>query len=155
MTNNIARFNPFAELRALERQFFGDDFTSVRSGFDAPATDVYTKDGAYVIEAHLPGVKKEDLNVDVDEGRLSISAELTQKEESDDRKYLVRESSASFRRSVRLPDGADISKITADLNDGVLKVTVPAPAAVEKKRTIEVTSGNTDGEETKAVEEEK
>lgn len=137
------RFNPFEELRALERTVFGDN--SVSKAFSgriqAPTTDVYTREGAFVIETHLPGVAKEDIKVDVKDGRLSITAEHREREErqSDgDRNYLIRESSSSFSRTVNLPEGADITAITADLNEGVLTVTVPTPETLETKRTIQI-----------------
>ncbi len=151
MNTPFNRFNPFEEIRALERTFFGDNSVSdslSRSTHRAPATDVYTRDGAFVIEAHLPGVKKDEISVDVSDGRLTVRAERSEHEESRDREYIVRESTSSYTRSVRLPEGADVSAITADLDDGVLTVTVPTPTAVETRRTIEVTGG-----EKKVIEE--
>ena len=86
-------------------------------------------------------MKKEEVSVEVNDGRLTLRTERHEREERKDRDYLVRESTSMFSRTVRLPDGADISAITAELNDGVLTITVPTPQAVEKKRTIEVTGG--------------
>ncbi|MDR7330437.1 Hsp20/alpha crystallin family protein [Corynebacterium guangdongense] len=158
MSSSINRFNPFEEIRALERTFFGDNSVSdslTRSANRAPATDVYTRDGEYVIEAHLPGVKKEEVSVDVDDGRLTVSTQRHEREEEHEgRDYLVRETTSSFTRTVRLPEGADVNAITARLDEGVLTVTVPVPQAVEKKRTIEVTAGETEKDETRAVESE-
>lgn len=146
MATSINRFNPFEEIRALERTFFGDNSVSdtfSRSANRAPTTDVYTRDGDYVIEAHLPGVRKDEVSVDVNDGRLTVTAQRHEREEEKEgRDYLVRESTSNFTRTVRLPEGADINAITARLDDGVLTVTVPVPQAVEKKRTIEVTAGD-------------
>lgn len=142
MNSPISRFNPFEELRAMERSIFGDNSVSEslgRSGGRAPATDVYTRDGAFVVEAQLPGVKKEEISVDVSDGRLTLSAERREHEESHERSYIVRESTSSFTRTVRLPEGADVAGITAQLDDGVLTVTVPTLPGVQAARTIEVT----------------
>ena len=132
---NLIKFDPFAELNALQRHFLGDDwFTPLKAG-SIPTTDVYTKDDKeLVVEAHLPHFVEEDINVHVEEGALVIQAERHEKEEDKKKKYVVRESSSSFYRRVQLPDRADGDKIEARLDDGILRVRVPLKALPEPKK---------------------
>lgn len=132
--SNLIRWDPFAELSALQKQFFGDDFVSSFKGAGIPTTDVYTKDEQLTVEAHLPNFEEKDINVSVDSGALVISAERHEKEEDKDKRYIVRESSSSFYRRVALPQRADAEKIDAHLDDGVLKVSVPLTPLPEPKR---------------------
>ena len=139
--SNLVRFDPFAEMRALQKQFFGDDLFTPFKTTGVPTTDVYTNgDKEMVVEAHLPNFEDKDVSVNVDDGALVIQAERHEKEEDKDKKYVVRESSSSFYRRISLPERANANDIKAHLDDGVLKVTVPfrelpAPKkiAIEKK----------------------
>lgn len=133
---NIVRFDPFEEMRALQRQFFNDDwFTAPFKGAQMPTTDVYTEgDKQLTVEAHLPNFSENDVDVHVDNGALVIQAQRHEKEEDKKKKYVVRESSASFYRRIHLPEQADDSHIEADMKDGVLKVIVPFKALPEPKK---------------------
>lgn len=120
------RYDPFAELAALQRQLFDDNWGSSFKNVSLPTTDVYTNDDKeLVVEAHLPHFEEKDVNVEVEHGILTIRAEKHEKEEDKSKKYVVRESSSSFYRSIHLPERADAEHIAAHLEDGVLKVTVP------------------------------
>lgn len=132
--SNLVRWDPFAELSALQKQFFGDDFVSPFKGMNIPTTDVYVKDNTMTVEAHLPNFNQEDVNIQVENGALIISAERHEKEEDKQKKYVVRESSSSFYRRIQLPDRADAEKISAHLEEGVLKVGVPLTPLPEPKR---------------------
>jgi len=133
--SNLIKFDPFAELNALQRQFFGDDWLSPVKGLTVPTTDVYTKDDKeLVIEAHLPNFDQEDVDIHVDNGALVIQAEKHEKEEDKKKKYVVRESSTSFYRRIALPERADADAIGAHLDDGMLKVIVPLKALPEPKK---------------------
>lgn len=132
--SNLVRWDPFAELSALQKQFFGDDWMTPFKGVNIPTTDVYTKDNQLKVEAHLPNFEQKDVNIQVEDGALVISAERHEKEEDKDKKYVVRESSSSFYRRIALPDRADTDKIEAHLEDGVLKVAVPLKALPEPKK---------------------
>lgn len=139
--SNLARWDPFAQLSTLQKQFFGDDLMSAFKGVNIPTTDVYTKDDELVVEAHLPNFEQKDVNIQVDGSSLVISAERHEKEEDKNKKYVVRESASSFYRRVSLPDRADSNKVEAHLDDGVLKVTVPLSPLPEPKK-IEISSKN-------------
>lgn len=140
--DGLLKFDPFEEMRALQRQFFGNDMFSLPfKGMQLPTTDVYTEDDKQlVVEAHLPNFSEKDIDVHVDKGNLVISAERHEKDEDKKKKYVVRESSASFYRRIKLPDRADESAVKADMNEGVLKVIVPLKSLPEPKR-IAISSG--------------
>jgi HSP20 family protein len=127
-------WDPFAELNALQKQFLGDDLFSAFKGVNIPTTDVYTKDNNLVVEAHLPNFDQKDINIHVDENALVVSAERHEKEEDKSKKYVVRESSSSFYRRVALPERADTDKIEAQLDDGVLRVSIPLTPLPEPKK---------------------
>lgn len=122
----LVPFDPFAELQALQRNFFGDDWLMPTKRMVLPTTDVYTEDDKQlVVEAHLPNFEDKDVDVHVDGSMLVISAEKHEQEKDKSKKYVVRESSSSFYRRLQLPKVADVDKIDADMKDGVLKVVVP------------------------------
>ena len=129
--NNLVRFDPFEEMRSLQRQFFGDDWFSFPrqlKTMQIPTTDVYTEDDKrMVVEAHLPNFKDKDIDISVDKGTLVIRAEKheTDEDKKKGKKYVIRESSSSFYRSIALPKYADDNKIEAHMKEGVLKVSIP------------------------------
>jgi HSP20 family protein len=102
--SNLVKWDPFAELSALQKQFFGDDWMTPFKGVSIPTTDVYIKDNQLKVEAHLPNFEQDDVNIQVDDNALVISAERHEKEEDKDKKYVVRESSSSFYRRIALPE---------------------------------------------------
>jgi HSP20 family protein len=132
--SNLVRWDPFAELSSLQKQFFGDDLMSSFKGVNIPTTDVYTKDNNLVVEAHLPNFEQKDVDIQVDGNALIVSAERHEKEEDKGKNYVVRESSSSFYRRVGLPERANTDKIEAHLDDGLLKVTVPLTPLPEPKK---------------------
>ena len=77
--SNLVKWDPFAELSALQKQFFGDDSMSPLKGVNIPTTDVFTKDNNLVVEAHLPNFEQKDVNIEVENGTLVISAERHEK----------------------------------------------------------------------------
>lgn len=139
--NKLTKFDPFAQLNALQRQIFGDDILSPFKNLDIPTTDVYTKNNQLVIEAHLPNFEQDDVNIQVENNTLVISAERHEKEEDKDKKYVIRESSSSFYRTIALPDRADADKVKAHLDDGILKVSVALTPLPEPKK-IAISSKN-------------
>jgi HSP20 family protein len=133
--SKIVKFDPFAELQALQRQFFGDDWFTPTKGLQVPTTDVYTEDEKdLVVEAHLPHFTDKDVSVHIDKGILEIQAEKHEKEEDKKKKYVVRESSSSFYRRIRLPDTANEEAVEAHMEHGVLKVKVPLKQSPEPRR---------------------
>ena len=146
----VTRYNPNRRIGDLRRGFnllnsMLDDYTPL-VGESALSTDfipsINTRDGefAYHIEVDLPGVKKEDINVSVEDNRLVISGERKSKEEIKEENYYKVESSfGSFSRSFSLPEGVDAENIHAESSDGVLEVTVPKlQQAVDKVKKISI-----------------
>ncbi|MBR7167538.1 MAG: Hsp20/alpha crystallin family protein [Bacteroidales bacterium] len=101
-----------------------------------PAINVIETDSEYDMEMAVPGLTKEDLNVQVDENCLNISMEKkTETEHKNEKKnYLRREfSTQQFFRSFELPENVEKEKITAKVENGVLKIALPKVVHVEKK----------------------
>jgi len=137
--NGLIRWDPFADLISMQKQFFGDSHSPFKS-VNVPTTDVYVKDNNLVVEAHLPNFDIDNVSISIEDGSLVISAEKHEKAEDKDKQYVVHESSSSFYRSVSLPERADVNKIKADLVDGILKVDIPLTPLQEPKK-IKIGSG--------------
>lgn len=143
MTQSITRFDPFAGLERLRQELLDDGFFRSARGNRLPTTDVYTDKDSLVVEAHLPNFDDDDITVTVEGRALVIQAERHEREEDKGKKYLVRESSSSFYRSVALPDQAQEDKISASYDDGVLKVSVPLDEG-SASRKIPIGTGDAD-----------
>jgi HSP20 family protein len=105
-----------------------------------PEIDVFEKDNRLVTKIDLPGMKKEDVKVEVTDGQLFISGERKREaEEKGEEFYRCEREYGSFYRSVPLPEGAKIEDVKATFTDGVLEVSVPLPAQRETKiRKVEI-----------------
>jgi HSP20 family protein len=97
--------------------------------------DIREEDDAYVLSALVPGLKAEDLNVQILEDVVTIEGEF----KNDEKEYLVRElPHGSFRRTLRLPAALDAGKSEARINDGVLNLRLPKVESARPK-TVKVT----------------
>jgi HSP20 family protein len=95
----------------------------------APRMDIFEKDGALMVKAELPGVKKEDVAITLDDGDLVIRGESkAESEVKEEDYYRMERSYGSFYRRLPLPFEAQAEDIKASFADGVLEVTVPKPA---------------------------
>lgn len=128
----------FEDFYNMLDDFFTDPWFSgrrVREGFKL---DVQKNDKEFLIEAELPGVKKEDISLDVRDGTLLISVNREENKNEESKNYIHRERRVtSMSRSVYLGD-ADAEKIRAKLDNGVLKVEVPIKAPDDNTRRIEI-----------------
>lgn len=117
----VSAYNPFRELEEMSRSFWNDtELTAFR-------TDIKKQDGNYILEAELPGFKKEDISIDIDKDCLTISAEHKSVENEDDKdKGFIRRERyyGSYSRSFNIK-GIDADAISASYNDGVLTLTMP------------------------------
>ena len=105
----------------------------------SPGIDVFEKDNRLVVKADLPGMKKEDVKVEVTDGHLAISGERkTEAEERKENFFRSEREYGSFYRTVPLPEGVKLDDIKATFADGVLEVSVPLPAREDKARKIEI-----------------
>ena len=132
---NVSVYDPFRAFDELERSFFG----SAGRAMSAFRTDVTDTGEAYKLEAELPGSKKEDIKIDVENDCLTISAE--RKLEQDDNKpnFVKRERFyGSYSRSFDV-SGINVDGIEASYTDGMLNVTLPKKAAeVPASRRLEI-----------------
>jgi HSP20 family protein len=143
------RRDPFSMLRQmtseLDRVF--DDWPSFRlpdfraAGLSeavtwSPKIDVFEKDNRLVTRVDLPGMKKEDVVVEVTDGHLALSGERKREtEEKKDDFYRSEREYGSFYRAVPLPEGVKPEDVKATFSDGVLEVSIPLPARPEAKAT--------------------
>lgn len=137
--------------RPVIAPFFNDsDFDQLMAGFFRPisssnelsdwrpAADVRETDEAFVVEAELPGMKRDDVSVTFEDGTLTLSGERKYEEETNGSNLRrVERSYGSFSRSFRLPREIDAESVKASFADGVLTITVPKTETA-KPRTIEI-----------------
>lgn len=125
----LTKFDPFKELRSLEERmneaFSSDLSKDVLSDF-TPTVNTREGEFAFHIDVDLPGVKKEDISVKVDNNVLTLKGERKSKKEVKEKDYYKKESSfGSFTRSFRLPENVDAENIHAESKEGVLEITLP------------------------------
>ncbi|XP_008809153.1 17.8 kDa class I heat shock protein-like [Phoenix dactylifera] len=116
-------------------------FVSETSAFANTRMDWKETPEAHIFKADLPGVKKEEVKVEVEEGRvLQISGERSkEKEEKNDKWHRVERSSGKFLRRFRLPENAKVDQVKASMENGVLTVTVPKEAVKKPEmKSIEI-----------------
>jgi HSP20 family protein len=153
---SIASYSPFTELRrmadVMERMWdsnlspLGGNFGA---NFQVPI-DIWEESNTLFVKAALPGVKPEDINVDIDNGMLTMSGEFKDEHEtrSEDRRTYHQEFRyGSFSRTVRLPEGIDDENIDAEYRDGFLTIRIPRTAAAEKQpKKIQVRNAGEGGQ---------
>ena len=132
------RWDPFDELNRLTQQlggYLGMEVPPLGVGF-TPMADIEESEDAYTVELELPGVKKDDISVEVSGRRLVVSGERKERE----RVGILRRRTRSvgrFHYEVSLPSALDEEGVDASLSDGVLSLRVPK-AASERPRRIKV-----------------
>ncbi len=128
----VIRFNPFPTFERAARKmndFFGDIERNVNlevGGF-TPRVDIIDEDETIIVKADLPGIRKEDVNISVNEDRiLTIKGVKRRDDRFGEMSYIRSERIYSeFNRSFALPDSSDIEKISAKFENGVLILTIP------------------------------
>jgi HSP20 family protein len=141
---NIARFDPFNDL--VDDLFKGYFVRPVsydgRNAPEAPRlkVDVTEKNGAYLVTADLPGVRKEDIQVAIDGAQVTLTAEVKREKEAGEkdgasgaRVLHTERSYGKVTRSFSLPQELDEAKAEAKFRDGVLELTLPKKAAAARK----------------------
>jgi HSP20 family protein len=140
MAGTLTRWDPFAELSELRTRFdrMFDQFDG-REHVWTPTIDVVRDNGNLVIHADLPGIKPEEVKIEVEDDILTVSGEHEERKDQKDEHYVRRERRyGSFSRSMALPAGVDADKIKAKTHDGVVEVTIPLPKEA-KKETVKIT----------------
>ena len=136
MPGTLTRWDPFAELGELRAQFdrMLEEWPVGRERAWTPAIDVVRDDGHLVVRADLPGIKPEEVKIEVEDDILTISGEHEERTEEKDKDYVRRERRyGSFSRSMALPGGVDAKKIKASTRNGVVEVSIPLPKEASKE----------------------
>ena len=137
-TNNL--LPGLRDMGSLFDHFFSNDFYGQDPCEDfCPVLDVVSEKDAYVLSAELPGVKPEDVELQFEKGVLTLSGEKKSAHKSEDKGYCRIESShGKFVRKIRLPEDADSENISANFENGILKIRVKkAESAKPKSISIE------------------
>lgn len=136
---DLMPFSPWHDLNSLhtniDRLFEESLPVSTKSGI-MPTINVYEKEGVVMVEADLPGIKEEDLSIEVGEDRLTLSGNRDEKMEVKEENYFRRETSfGSFSRTIALPTEVDKDKAEAELKNGILTISLPRSAEAKPKLT--------------------
>ena len=112
-----------------------------------PPIDLVEAEDHFVLRADLPGLAEADVNIEVQDGTLTISGERKAEHEQRERGwYRIERSFGSFNRSLTLPDGVDPDRIAASFSDGVLEIRIPKPEERKPRRiSIKSSTGNANG----------
>ncbi|MDW8102257.1 MAG: Hsp20/alpha crystallin family protein [Anaerolineae bacterium] len=138
----LVKWEPFRELislreamdRLLEESFVRPFGVLPSARFETFALDMYETENDLVVKASLPGVKPEDININVTGDLLTIKAEVKEEKEVKEENYFRRERRfGTFCRSVTLPIDVDVDKAKAEYENGVLTLTFPKAEAVKPK----------------------
>lgn len=125
----------------LFRDFFGGswgDFRAPEAGW-SPSTDIVEEEGRFLVKLDLPGMKREEINVKVANGALTVTGERKHESESNKGYRRFERSYGQFTRVFTLPETVDGQKIEADYQDGVLTVAIPkSEAALPKEIEVKV-----------------
>ncbi len=141
MPGTLTRWEPFAELGELRSRFdrMFEDMLEGRERSWAPAIDVVRDNDNLVVRADVPGIKPEEVKIEVEDDILTVSGSHEERKEQKEKHFLRRERHyGSFSRSMALPAGVDAKKIKAKTHDGVVEVTIPLPKEASKGK-IEIT----------------
>jgi len=123
---NITRFDPFNEFEKRINTLFSNHTGANNISSFVPKVNTLEKAEEYLIEVEVPGIKKEELDIDINGQLLTISGERKHKEEvKEDDYYKVESSFGKFQRSFTLPENVDKDNITAKTKDGVLEISIP------------------------------
>lgn len=145
---SIIKYDPFGELKSLQdemNRLFNSNFPNrygkeemVSRGW-TPSVDIYESDEEIVLEAELPGMKRDDFEVSIENNVINLKGERKfEKKEDGENYHRVERAYGSFTRSFSLPRAVSASDTTADFNNGILRVTLPLREEA-RARKIEVT----------------
>jgi HSP20 family protein len=125
-TMHLVRFHPFLSMPAMK--------DAPQSSW-VPAVDVFERQDQLVIRAEVPGLKREDMDVRVENGVLTLHGERKRESEvTEDNAFRMERVYGAFTRSFTLPRTVDASKVSAAYKDGVLEVTVPNLETAKPKK---------------------
>ena len=138
--SNLIRWEPGREMMTLREamdHLFDDAFTrplTLRDGWLAPAIDMYQTDNEVVVKASLPGVKAEEVQINITGDVLTLKGETKHEEEKKDKAWHIREQRwGAFERAVALPTEVVADKAKAEFENGILTITLPKAEEVKPK----------------------
>jgi HSP20 family protein len=155
----MIRWEPARELSTLQNEMnrlFGTYFDTPAAPSGArrwvPAMDLVETPEHFVLKADLPGLREQDVKIEVEENVLTISGERREEHETKREGYhRIERSTGAFSRSLTLPKGVDAGRISATFADGVLTVEIPKPEE-RKPRRVSISVGSPTVEGTEASE---
>ena len=147
----LIRWEPAREVDSLQSEvnrvfdaFFGNGNAS-RTRRWVPAMDLVETEEHLVLRADLPGLKRDDVQIEIKDNALSVSGERRgEQEEKAEGYYRVERSFGAFSRSLTLPEGVDPDAVEAEFTEGVLEIRIPKPAE-RKPHRVEIGAGSVDG----------
>jgi HSP20 family protein len=158
---SIIRYDPFRDLRSLQDEVnrlfttnlsraFGDE--GIARGAWNPSVDIYENKDHIVLEAELPGMRREDFDLSIENNVITLRGERRfEKKDDSDNYHRVERSYGSFTRSFTLPQTVTAEGATAEYRNGVLRVTLPKREEV-KARRIEVSGEANDAQGARTIE---
>jgi HSP20 family protein len=139
------RMNPFSLMRRMTEEMdrvFGEGGLAGRGRADglwSPAVEVSEREGNYVVRAELPGLKPEDVKLEIENDALVLQGERRcEREEDKSGVHRTEIQYGQFYRSIPLPEGAKVEQARAKFDNGVLEVTVPVPAEQTQRKQIPI-----------------
>jgi HSP20 family protein len=136
---SLVKWNPFEGLTFVQKDInkvFDNKFSvNTFNNFWSPDIDFHENDNEYLVKADLPGLKAEDINIEINKNILLISGERKSEKEEKDTNYFKKEISyGSFKRQFVLPKLVDSDKISAKYTEGVLQVSIPKSEKAKPKQ---------------------
>jgi len=154
---SIVRYDPFRDLRTLQEEVNRLFTGSMPRGFDdegiargawSPSVDIYENKEQIVLEAELPGMKRDDFDLSVENNIITLRGQRQfEKQDESDNYHRVERSYGSFTRSFTLPNTVTAEGANAEYKNGVLRVTLPKREET-KARRIEIKAENGDAPKT-------
>ncbi|HOZ89026.1 MAG TPA: Hsp20/alpha crystallin family protein [Bacilli bacterium] len=127
-------------MNLIPKRFYLEDFFDdfVPQHYNDMKCDIFEENNAYNLILDIPGFRKEDINVEVNNGYVTITAERETNEEEKDKKFIRRERTyGKYQRSFNFGDIAE-DKIDAEFKDGTLKIVLPKKEKIETKKAITI-----------------
>ncbi|MEM7548211.1 MAG: Hsp20/alpha crystallin family protein [Bacteroidota bacterium] len=141
----LVKYNPAIEsfvpssFRGLVDRFLDNSFEGEFKSSFVPTVDIAETEKSFEIQLSLPGVKKEDVNIDVEDRKLIISGERKFEKKDESKNFRSIESSyGQFTRSFYVPENVNVDKITATYQDGILNIVIPKDEKKTLKNKIQI-----------------
>ncbi len=131
-------------LDSLAKEFFGGDFLRTTPNIfmaenkNVGKINIIDNENDYIIQVSVPGFKKDEIEIDVNDDILIISSEFEKLEEENDNFYIKEFVKSSFSRSFYIPENVDVKKIDASMEDGILNVLFPKKEKKVKDKKINI-----------------